>query len=255
MWTDDDAPAAGPQFGAGGRAWFRAWSLSRKGVTALPPDLRGRVVDLLTARAESLVSWIPADVYRGPGFSNGEWQVNAIAWTAALNDCQKIATTERFPTLDAWLQADAAGTLAHKGATGGQAQLPRALRDTLIVAAWGRRKAWPKRCRSCGESFSPDRRNAKNCPTCRAQSRAVKGAKGVKEANTAPIGATESPSVPSVPRATKVEKRGTTGTNAAPLPPMAAGVIAGYTDAMAAMTAQLEANMKEIRRRLGDNPS
>ncbi len=253
MWTDDDAPAAGPQFGDGGRAWFRAWSLSRKGVTALPPDLRGRVVDLLTARAESLVSWIPADVYRGPGFSNGEWQVNAAAWTAALNDCQKIATTERFPTLDAWLQADAAGTLECGGARGGSAKLPRAVVLSLAEAQWARGRHWPKCCRSCGQSFRPDRRTEKNCPTCRANARASKGGKGAKPV---PIGATQTPLVPLVPRATTVRKRGTVGTNA---PSVSPGFVAGYAESLmetnARLQAQLEANMKEIRRRLGDNPS
>lgn len=259
LWTDwgDDAPA----FDDAGRAWFRAWCERRRGVAELAPTIRGHVLDLLCARAHALVYWLPSDEYRGPDYTNGAWRINEEAWFAALTTCKGLALdawrladdAERFPTLDAWLRAEADGLLEHQGATSGRSGLPAEVRKRLSVAARKRRLSWPKRCRSCGESFRPDRSTAKSCPACRAKPRAAKAAKG---ANPAPIGATDAPLVPLVPRATTVRKRGTTGTNGEKAgTDFATGVADGLREASARLQAILDENMAEIDRHLGrDKP-
>lgn len=248
MWTDadDDAPDPAPQFGRAGVAWFRAWSSNRQGVTALLPEIRARVLDLLCDQVGELVQWAPADDYRGPDFSNGRWTVKTEAWLAAFN--ASVATAQREATaaldaahctsLEAWLAAHAAGTLWSRGPTGGSARLPDPQRRSLSAAARRRGQRWPVRCRGCGESFTPTRGGLVNCPACRA---AAKGAKGAKR----PVQRAQPIATPTPPHEAK-------GAN--PAPPRPAAVLMGEAKALAEhaarIQASLEANMAEIQRRL-----
>jgi hypothetical protein len=248
MWLDsaDDRPGSAAHFGHGGRTWFRAWCENRKGMTELAPGVRGRVVDLLCEHAAELVYWVPANEYRGDDFSNGEWRVNADAWLAAFNayvataqsEADAALDAEHCTSLDSWLTAAASGTLRSRAATGGSARLPAAQRNRLFTAAWIRQKTWPRRCRGCGESFTPDRRQAVNCPVCRS---AAKGAKGTK-----PVVQREQP--------TRVSSTRTAAKGANPAPLKTDAFLLGEADALAAaaarVRAQLEANMAEIQRRL-----
>ena len=180
MWSSaeygDDVPSARPPFGADGQLWFREWCENRIGVVRLSDTLRDLVLDLLCARACVLVHWVAEDHYQGPDRYNGAWKVKADAWSAAFDACVAEATraveaardAKHCTSLDAWLAAEATGALSSCGAIGGSKDLPVELQNRLFDAACKRRKRWPKRCRGCGDSFTPCRRQAVHCPNCRA---------------------------------------------------------------------------------------
>lgn len=100
---------------------------------------------------------------------------------------------EDYPSLDAWLDAERAGRLAHVpvrepfflsvySAAWHLGIIPPAevqLLHDRMSAAWNHRKPWPRACSQCGAEFRPsDGRQVKakrpRCPDCRNRRKVAK---------------------------------------------------------------------------------
>jgi hypothetical protein len=125
-----------PRFGKAAARWYRA-ALAAKLPTVIDATKYGHVlphlVDWYAERPGQFVTWKPAEVYYGPGFAAGAWAVlwervyaePAVghAWRAAVaradavaREAARRADAARFPTLDAWLEAERRGLLQDTGA-------------------------------------------------------------------------------------------------------------------------------------------
>lgn len=161
MWRPESGR---PRFGRRGAAWFRevlARDLQSRVIEAkqatVTEDALPFALDLYAAEARRFVGWQADTAYFGPMYETGRYIVNwdAVlqAWDAmraqAIDAAASASDMARFPTLDAWLEADRRGELQCQGAAepntrqllGDKAKLPR-----------GKRL-----CDQCGELFPEQR--------------------------------------------------------------------------------------------------
>lgn len=185
-------PASGiPKFGKKGMAWFaRSLLAALRAMEQKEPDkLKGLSLEAVVAEyvaveqqciatySSGYVSWVDDESYRGKGDAFGVWQIDYDLVKHDLRetvaDLVRIRArdldAERHTTLDAWLEADRAGTLAHAGEQGGAEGMPDELRAPVLAAAAVRRRR--KDC-PCGRRFVAERWNAVRCPDCIAVMRA-----------------------------------------------------------------------------------
>lgn len=84
---------------------------------------------------ERFTNWVPVEEYAGPGFADGHWKIDRERLFGALVSAEyQLARNwdaERFPTLDAWLRAEAAGEVAYCGDAGGMDLLIPEVMDRL----------------------------------------------------------------------------------------------------------------------------
>lgn len=80
-------------------------------------------------------------------------------------------------TLDAWLKADLAGTIVGSAVTSGLDRpgciVTSQERRALHRNSERRRATWPRACKNCGDSFSPERLGVLRCPRCRKHRRSA----------------------------------------------------------------------------------
>ena len=130
------------------------------------------LLDWFLSQAPRYVRWIDADAWRGRGFAAGEWGFDqkAVArdWPAGSAHVDQTIDAKNVTSLDDWLAADSGGTLYYRGAAGGMALVPAALR-----AGKSRSDACETSGRvcPCGSRFIPTRRNARHCESCKARRR------------------------------------------------------------------------------------
>lgn len=175
-------PDGEPEIGKKVLAWFKRKVRAK----LLPPSFEDKASDNLVAQTDSMVEWyaemperymkwVDSDEFQGGRFSNGSW---VIDWDILLRDQPEAAAeyrrrkdAARFPTLDDWLRADAAGELEYRGDEGGMAEIPEKVRARVKEAARARLLRRPAVC-ECGKQFARDRANAKRCPECRVAKKA-----------------------------------------------------------------------------------
>lgn len=147
------------------------------------------------ARARRFAYWTAAPHYHGRGFSAGHWTVFHGEVELAFEQAQAEATRAHaaealasVPSLDAWLEADLAGTLP-AAPIGGSATLAPAQREALRTRKGDRelRARLRKTCPSCGARWAvrsglqfPHDLNAKRCPDCRAATQPSKARRAAK---------------------------------------------------------------------------
>lgn len=174
-----------PEWGSEADGWFRR-SIHRllcgEYLDGLPracrdePELLDAIVDVLADRHAAYVRWVDAPWFDPVEGAEGRWVLDLEAinraplWSIAealerQRDAEREA--ERFPTLDAWLAALAQGKLGEgPREPHGADVLPDGGAD-LWTAARKRQRAWPRRCKVCGNEFRPpDRRRVARCSKC-----------------------------------------------------------------------------------------
>lgn len=118
----------------------------------------GLAVDDLVAhfagQPERFVKWVPVGEYAGADYASGGWRLDYLAVMCELvthvsrtQQARALAhDAERFPTLDAWLGAEAKGLLRAEPAVGGSSHLPvgtqRQLRRAAVLRRWRNRRSW-----------------------------------------------------------------------------------------------------------------
>ena len=179
---DDDPPAVKPhessEFPVSGHPWFRARIRVHLFEKVSPKTLLDEVVEWFARSPRKYVFWAAEQSYRGTGYSDGAWHLHGPqidqdlcgALAPAREAARRRADAERFPTLEAWLQAERSGELEHRGALGSKYGdgLPNALVRALREAARIRRNGWPRMCATCKGTFQSNRPAAKRCASCRS---------------------------------------------------------------------------------------
>lgn len=197
-WTTDRQNPQ-PPFGRKAARWFRArlaayleevaFRDAARKVTSR--DLLPHAVEWYASQPRRFVRWVAATRYSGPGFASGGWELAADAvldaFPQALTEAQRAAAaavSAQFSTLDEWLAADLAGTIA-RAPLGGSASLDAETRTKLGAASYRRQLWWPLTCPECGAGWrrrmetrgagfvvpvAADRQ-ATRCPDCRAKRR------------------------------------------------------------------------------------
>ena len=189
-----------PHLGARGRAWaerriptvvrlviaeekFEQW---KNDFLCHEADLIAWFVD----HVDGYVRWFDDPEYRGSRWSHGKWLVilsryDLINVLAEIEDAEgrrlRREEAARYPTLDAWLRAEAQGeleappvedphyaaTLLHRG--GGDTEATHRFVETKQRL----QDRWPRACRTCGGQFTwkETRRKAVRCAACCARGR------------------------------------------------------------------------------------
>ncbi len=136
--------------------------------------------------AERYLSFRPAKQYLGRGAAIGAYRV---FWERVVGDLP-VALLQLGVPLAPTATAPPTTTLEREGAAlplpddsrevSGSTLLPSAVRDSLRNAAAQRRARWPRACRVCGTSFTPERANSRRCIACR-RARGAGRARGADE--------------------------------------------------------------------------
>jgi hypothetical protein len=196
-WGEGSGGEGTPALGRRGRLWFRhrvrALFLPMFEADAQDAALTSRIVDWYTERAERYAVWVTAETYLGPRFAWGHWtvlesEVRADLEVARYQCGREVAQardTDRFPTLEAWLTAEARGELE-----AGSIEEPPA-RHLVEPAALNRYvavrarilKSRPRECTECGAEFQPKSTTARRCATC-CESEAGRGANARRRGRT-----------------------------------------------------------------------
>jgi hypothetical protein len=82
---------------------------------------RNAIVSWYVHRAEAYARWVPAETYAGPGFAAGAWVIlkeEVIGdFEIARYQSALARDRQRFPSLEAWLAAEARGEVEPAGVT------------------------------------------------------------------------------------------------------------------------------------------
>ena len=130
------------------------------------------LVEWYCERALYFVEWRDGWILFGeeefdPECPCGRWRYNRKKVNQGFYDVAREYqdTFVACDTLDEWLTALQDGKIRGSGP---KEPTPK---PELHVDAYWRREKWPRACRTCGESFKPDRAGLVRCPECRAKSR------------------------------------------------------------------------------------
>lgn len=176
--NDPDATANDPRF----LMWLRARLQTEPELTAMRPHPAAleHALNWLLEDPMRYVVWRPDAEYRGKGYAAGAWAIRRDTLAEDFPEAVRVGfrrvarekDAAALTSLEAWLRADAAGTLHYKGAPGGSVELDDTTRARQLCRAYARRRLWPRACGECGESFRPSRADTKRCPSCLAHAKA-----------------------------------------------------------------------------------
>jgi len=178
-----------PRFGAAGRRWLRrrlywsavVWLQGRR----LDPEneasqeILASMVRSVAEDWEELITWKDYEQFRGNGFASGEWEIDkeavAARWPAAFATAVAAEEATRYPTLDAWLDAEVRGELEAPAAEEPIAWKvlgnKTAASDRWLETRNRLEDRWPRVCRTCGGQFTWEEtaRNRVRCEACCAR--------------------------------------------------------------------------------------
>lgn len=188
-----------PPLGRRGRQWFRRkmWHyacilLAKQGKdpqhSAESADVAAAIVDWFTANIKRYVGWQDEKEYRGRGYAFGQWAMICdkveADFPAALRECEPRIRAEheaaRYPTLDAWLDAERQGRVAASSHAEPYAVtfVPEAHRPAYFDRLHRMHRTWPRACGSCGAEFRPERYGGVRCRACRQRAKAARAGGG-----------------------------------------------------------------------------
>ncbi len=178
-----------PRFGGKARRWYRrllfhsaiGWLRDRRlPETDASQEILGRMVHAVAEGWKPQVTWKDFDEFRGRNHASGEWRLDekrlAELWPEVFAAAMAAQEASRYPTLDAWLDAEARGEL--KAPATEEPWAHNLLRNgSSTPTAASRRWAdtfnrlddrWPRACRACGGEFTWEqtKRNRVRCPAC-----------------------------------------------------------------------------------------
>lgn len=187
-WPDE----AWRPFGPDVRAWFRArldaefraicearaiWAAARNRHEVWLP-YRVAMIAWFTTRAERFVRWVPADCYRGDGWSAGAWELNRSEIEWSFREAKEGVL---YPDLDSWLLADIERSVAWSPREeSAWFLLNDEQQERYEAHAWRVSRQWPIVCRDCGQEFRRDRAKTVRCRECRDQARAARRARNAQ---------------------------------------------------------------------------
>jgi hypothetical protein len=165
--------------------WFaESVEVAMAGIGALTEYQRAALVRWFAADVARYVRWQPHPTFTPRQLDTGafviEWPLVHGDLAHGISESRADAAREalrdeatQFPTLDAWLMAEARGELVAVRLQGGSAGLPEAQRAALAQSAAARQRRWFATCRVCGDTFRPSRRDAQRCPSCCASGKRI----------------------------------------------------------------------------------